>query len=64
MSQISYNGRKLQLLRVRNPWGKREGEWKGAWSDDAPEWDAVSEAVKDKLKVGHVKGYREENVDL
>ncbi|HAO22905.1 MAG TPA: hypothetical protein DCQ37_22125, partial [Desulfobacteraceae bacterium] len=28
-----YNDR---IVKLRNPWGK--GEWKGAWSDDSPEW--------------------------
>jgi hypothetical protein len=34
-----------QLLRIRNPWG--EGEWKGAWSDNATEW---TQEILDELQ--------------
>ncbi|KAL3831486.1 hypothetical protein ACJMK2_023227 [Sinanodonta woodiana] len=32
-------GKKVQLVRIWNPWGHTE--WKGRWSDGAPEWDTV-----------------------
>ncbi|OJJ96405.1 hypothetical protein ASPACDRAFT_1780, partial [Aspergillus aculeatus ATCC 16872] len=36
------NGKKVQLVLVRNPWGERNtggvGEWNGPWSDGSREW--------------------------
>ena len=34
----------LEMVRVRNPWGN-EREWKGAWSDNSPEWKSIPEEV-------------------
>uniref|UniRef100_A0A3B3TU00 Calpain-2 catalytic subunit-like n=1 Tax=Poecilia latipinna TaxID=48699 RepID=A0A3B3TU00_9TELE len=48
--EVSYQGRDVQLVRVRNPWG--EVEWTGPWSDGSNEWKYVSEA--DKSKLNHV----------
>ncbi|XP_053671384.1 calpain-B-like [Anopheles nili] len=36
---------KIQLLRLRNPWGN-ENEWNGAWSDKSPEWRFITEDTK------------------
>lgn len=36
----------LQLLRIRNPWGK--GEWKGTFADEEEEWDRHP-GLKEKL---------------
>ncbi|XP_076020378.1 calpain-2 catalytic subunit-like isoform X2 [Genypterus blacodes] len=38
--QVSYNGRNVQLIRIRNPWG--QVEWTGSWSDNSHEWKYVS----------------------
>eukprot|EP00038_Savillea_parva_P015962 m.15458 g.15458 ORF g.15458 m.15458 type:complete len:717 (-) comp3267_c0_seq1:140-2290(-) len=30
---------RIPMVQMYNPWGKQE--WKGAWSDGSPEWDAL-----------------------
>lgn len=39
-----------QLLRLRNPYGNRI-KWKGAWSDNSKEWDAVPDDVKRRMSL-------------
>ncbi|XP_042336332.1 calpain-6 [Sceloporus undulatus] len=39
--------KKLFMIRLRNPWGKKE--WNGAWSDESEEWKNVSKAERKKL---------------
>lgn len=38
---VKYRGQEIPLVRVRNPWGN-ECEWKGAWSDQSPEWTQIT----------------------
>lgn len=39
---------KIPLLRLRNPWGN-EAEWKGAWSDQSPEWRFIPDNQKEEI---------------
>uniref|UniRef100_A0A8C5DNK6 Calpain-1 catalytic subunit-like n=1 Tax=Gouania willdenowi TaxID=441366 RepID=A0A8C5DNK6_GOUWI len=40
VKELIYQGQKVRLIRVWNPWG--QGEWKGDWSDQSPLWQTVS----------------------
>lgn len=40
--------RRIQLLIVKNPWGRHE--WNGAFADNAPEWKLISSHDHRKLK--------------
>ncbi|KAM9344836.1 calpain-2 catalytic subunit-like [Symphorus nematophorus] len=45
--EVNYQGKQVQLVRIRNPWG--QVEWTGPWSDGSSEWKSVSENEKSKL---------------
>ncbi|XP_072565531.1 calpain-2 catalytic subunit-like isoform X1 [Paramormyrops kingsleyae] len=46
--EVHMQGRSIQLLRLRNPWGKVE--WTGPWSDRSGEWDKIDPSEKARLR--------------
>ncbi|XP_063047489.1 calpain-2 catalytic subunit-like [Engraulis encrasicolus] len=46
--EVDYRGERVQLIRIRNPWG--QVEWTGAWSDRSSEWRSVSDEDRSRLK--------------
>ncbi|XP_072166356.1 calpain-5-like [Diadema setosum] len=44
-----FNKEKVYLVRLRNPWGKKE--WTGPWSDGSLEWQKVSECERKSLGI-------------
>ncbi|KAH8883681.1 cysteine proteinase [Thozetella sp. PMI_491] len=40
--EVDEDGKKIRLVKIRNPWGERAyngiGEWNGPWSDGSKEW--------------------------
>uniref|UniRef100_A0A8C5VEN6 Calpain-9 n=1 Tax=Microcebus murinus TaxID=30608 RepID=A0A8C5VEN6_MICMU len=47
IDQVNFRGQKIELIRVRNPWG--QVEWNGSWSDSSPEWPSVGPAEQKRL---------------
>ncbi|XP_060098755.1 calpain-9 [Heteronotia binoei] len=47
LDEVNYQGRKVKLIRVRNPWG--QVEWNGAWSDNSSEWHSISPSEQRRL---------------
>ncbi|XP_042341093.1 calpain-9 [Plectropomus leopardus] len=47
LEEITVRGRKVQLIRIRNPWG--QVEWNGPWSDKSRNWDSVDAAQKNRI---------------
>ena len=48
-----------RLIRVRNPWGKRE--WKGKWSDGSPEMEEFGDLINKELQTS---GDIDEDIDI
>ncbi|CAM9498597.1 unnamed protein product [Lampetra fluviatilis] len=49
VERVKVDGEVVELVRLRNPWGKVE--WNGTWSDSSPVWKCVDCDAKRKLQV-------------
>ncbi|KAM9314349.1 calpain-9 [Pholidichthys leucotaenia] len=47
VEEVNVRGRKVKLVRIRNPWG--QVEWNGPWSDNSREWNYVDQADKNRI---------------
>ncbi|XP_013882639.1 calpain-9 [Austrofundulus limnaeus] len=47
LEEVSFRGQKVNLVRIRNPWG--QVEWNGPWSDESREWDYIDKAEKKRI---------------
>ncbi|XP_077578546.1 calpain-5-like isoform X2 [Stigmatopora nigra] len=44
-----FHSNKLEMIRLRNPWGS--SEWNGPWSDGSAEWEKISQRERQKIGV-------------
>ena len=44
---FEHSNKRIKLLKIRNPWNKKEQEWKGDWSDSDAKWNS---SLKSKVK--------------
>ncbi|XP_029537848.1 calpain-9-like [Oncorhynchus nerka] len=47
LEEVNYSGKKVKLIRIRNPWG--QVEWNGAWSDESREWNVIDSSEKKRI---------------
>uniref|UniRef100_A0A4W5PZW8 Calpain 9 n=1 Tax=Hucho hucho TaxID=62062 RepID=A0A4W5PZW8_9TELE len=47
LEEVNYRGKKVKLIRIRNPWG--QVEWNGAWSDESREWNVIDSSEKQRI---------------
>uniref|UniRef100_A0A8C7VFQ7 Calpain 9 n=1 Tax=Oncorhynchus mykiss TaxID=8022 RepID=A0A8C7VFQ7_ONCMY len=47
LEEVNYRGKKVKLIRIRNPWG--QVEWNGAWSDESREWNVIDSSEKKRI---------------
>ncbi|XP_060113738.1 calpain-12 [Heteronotia binoei] len=52
--KLDVGGKKVKLIRLRNPWGKVE--WRGRWSDHSPLWSDLDPVLQNKLRVSKEDG--------
>lgn len=44
---ITINKEKMQMIRLKNPWGAQE--WHGPWSDNSDEWKQIPKSEREKM---------------
>ncbi|KAL1784153.1 calpain-9 isoform X1 [Sigmodon hispidus] len=49
LDQVNFQGQRIKLIRIRNPWG--QVEWNGRWSDSSLEWHSVN--LEEQKRLSH-----------